>query len=304
MKYPIHPDFKMLRFAPNLTNRRWTHWYNFLLRTSFNFVRVPQDIEVSTQIISGYQGGTFEALIIRPKNIIKNAPCLVYYHGGAFFLEPASTHKESSFVYAKEAQCVVILPLFRLSIKHPFPTTIEDSYLALVWAAKNAEKLGIDEKKIAVGGDSSGGSIAAVVSQMALDRGEVSPCFQMLIYAAFDHTMTSKSMKNYTNTPFSNTKTFEVMWREYLQGVEGNPPYISALERDNFANLPPAYIETAEFDPIHDEGILYAQKLQEAGVAVVLHETKGTIHAYDTVKKSTITIESVQKRINTLKKIL
>ena len=259
-------------------------------------------MEVKRQMIGSYDNREFPVLIIRSKHIGKDVPALIYYHGGVFFLEASSAHKKSAFLYAQQSKCAVIFPLFRLSIQNKFPTTIEDSYATLIWTAQHARQIGIDPNRIAIGGDSSGGSITAVVSQMALDRKEVNICFQMLIYAAFDHTMSFKSMKKYTDAPFSNTKTFEVMWSEYLDGIEIIPDYVSALQRVDLRNLPPAYIETAEFDPTHDEGVWYAHKLQEAGVNVELNETKGTIHAYDVVNNSPITIENWNKRINALRK--
>ena len=130
--------------------------------------------------------------------------------------------------------------------------------------------LGIDKDKIAIGGDSAGGNLAACVAQMALDRKEISLCFQLLVYPVCDHTLSTASMYTFQDTPLWNAPSSKLMWDVYLKGKDRNnlPKYVSSLQRTDLKGLPPTYIETAEFDCLRDEGLLYAQKLNDTNITV------------------------------------
>ncbi len=220
------------------------------------------------------------------------------------FIEAAQAHKKMMFEYAEKANCVIVFPHYRVSLNNPFPTSLEDCYSALKWANDHTAILGIDKNKMAIGGDSAGGNLAACVAQMALDRQEVHLCFQLLIYPVCDHTLSTASMQEFQDTPLWNAPSSKLMWDVYLTGKDRNnlPKYISSLQRTDLKGLPPAYIETAEFDCLRDEAILYAQKLKDNNIAVELNQTKGTIHAYDIIEKSKITQDSIQCRVTALRK--
>ncbi|MGM9681872.1 MAG: competence protein CoiA family protein [Eubacteriales bacterium] len=214
------------------------------------------------------------------------APCLVYYHGGGFIFGGAGYHYKLAKQYAMDLPCKVVFVQYRFAPKNPHPTPSEDCYAALRWTFENAEQLNVDKTKIAVGGDSAGGALAAAVCQMARDRGTDKPLFQLLFYPVTDCRMQTESCKEYTYTPMWNAKLSVTMWRGYIQ--DENAPdiaYASPMEAKSFDDLPGAYVETAEFDRLHDEGMAYAQALRGAGVAVELYETKGTMHGFDIVEK-------------------
>jgi len=302
-RYNIHKDFTFLRFVPN--TRKWMiPAFNALFKWHFKSTKPPKGIELGSQRINGFDSGEIEILVFRPKNIEPNAPCLVYCHGGGFFIEAAAAHKLAMFEYAEKANCVIVFPHYRVSLNSPFPTSLEDCYAALKWANDHAASLGIDPNHIAIGCDSAGGNLAACAAQMALDRREIKVTFQFLVYPVCDHTMSTASMQTFQDTPLWNAPSSKLMWDVYLSGVDRSkmPPYLSTLQRVNLAGLPPAYIETAEFDCLRDEAILYAKRLAAAGIEVELNETQGTIHAYDIIRNSDITQMSMERRVAALRK--
>jgi len=256
-----------------------------------------RDITVRKQTISGGGGDPIEVFIMEPK-YIGTDKCLIYYHGGGFFFEGAGYHYRNAKAYALQVPCKVLFVQYRLAPKHPFPIPAEDSYSALVWALENAEALGIRRDKIALGGDSAGGCLAAAVSQMARDRAlPVKLRFQLLIYPFVDQSMDSDSNRRFTDTPMWNSTLSAQMAGGYVQdpNVE-NFVYASPIE-GRPEGLPQAYIETAEFDCLHDDGIRYAQKLRSAGIIVCLNETEGTMHGFDIVQRAPTTKAAVAARI-------
>jgi acetyl esterase/lipase len=301
-KYNIHKDFAFLRFVPN-TKIWMVPAFNALFKWHFKSTKVPKNIEQTSHQIKGFENKDIEVLVFKPQNIQNNAPCLVYCHGGGFFIEAAQAHKKMMFEYAEKANCVIVFPNYRVSLNNSFPTSLEDCYSALKWANENTKMLGIAPNKIAIGGDSAGGNLAACIAQIALDRQEINLCFQFLVYPVCDHTLSTESMKSFQDTPLWNAPSSKLMWDVYLKGKDRNqlPKYVSPLQRIDLKGLPPTYIETAEFDCLRDEGLLYAQKLTDSNIKVELNQTKGTIHAYDIIEKSSITQDSIQRRVIALR---
>jgi acetyl esterase/lipase len=227
-----------------------------------------------------------------------SAPCLVYYHGGGFFFGGAGYHYKLAKRYALEADCKVVFAQYRLAPKHPHPTPAEDCYAVLRWTYENAEGLGVDRGRIAVGGDSAGGALAAAVCHMARDRHTDMPCFQLLVYPVTDRRMQTESCRVFTDTPMWHSRLSAKMWQGYVQ--EEDPPnlaYASPMEAARFDGLPPAYVETAEFDSLRDEGEAYAEALRGAGVSVVLNATKGTMHGFDIVENAPTAQAAAEARI-------
>ena len=184
--------------------------------------------------------------------------------------------------------------LKRLSIANPFPAPFNDCYATLSWVHANAHDLGVDPERVALIGDSAGGALAAGVAQQALDRGENPVCAQILIYPVTDHETKTESALKFTDTPFWKTASNRNMWNVYLRESEHKksggsapvPSYAAPLHRESFAGLPPAWVEVAEFDPMLDEGRLYAEALRGAGVPVEFREVKSAIHGFDLVEGS------------------
>jgi len=270
------------------------------------FLWKNKEICVQTYHIAGYDGTEFPCFVLSPKRLPEKAPCLIYYHGGGFVLEAAGYHYHNAMRYAKEVGCKVIFPLYRLAPQHPFPAFFEDCYCAFAWAFEHAGKLGIDTARIGVGGDSAGSTLAVGVCLMAKQRNHpVKFRFQMLPYPFLDARNSSESCKRFTDTPMWNSSLSDRIG-PMTKAPRTHPNYIwySPVEAESFAGLPPAYIETAEFDCLHDDGILYANLLRRAGIEVALNETKSTMHGFDIATKAPTTLAAVQQRIAFMKRMI
>ncbi len=302
-KYNIHSDFKKYKNVNPPLSPLLLPLMNTLTASMTNKEKSTKGVRATKKKIPSYQNGMIELTIYEPEEIEKNAPCLIYLHGGAFALKAAPYHKKLVCEYALKTPCIVIFVDYRLAPKYAFPVGVEDCYAAFEWVCKNAEVLGIDKNRIAIGGDSAGGALAAAVNLMARDRKATSVCFQMLIYPVTDARQITESIKNYKDTPMWNSKLNEKMWKLYLKdGVHCKREYASPMEATSFENLPDTYIEVSEYDCLRDEGINYAEALQKSGIHVELYKPTGTIHGYDIAGKSEIVIQSVERRLEVLKK--
>lgn len=263
-----------------------------------------RELDVSRHEIESYDGARIECFLMSPKSAGDNAPCLIYLHGGGFVLKAAGYHYKNAMRYAKEVGCKVVFVNYRLAPEHPHPVFFEDAYAAMCRTYDNAEKLGIDRDRIGIGGDSAGSTLAVGVSMMARDRKHpVKFAFQMLPYPYLDARNQSESCKKFTDTPMWNS-TLSGRIAPMTRADRSRPDYVwySPVEAESFEGLPPAYIETAEFDCLHDDGILYAEKLRETGIDVVLNETKGTMHGFDIVQKAAPTKTALNARIEFMRR--
>lgn len=296
-KYPISKEFfPFNKFAPPLS-RKFVLLAQKHMKTPKLLWKDPE-LDVQTRKIPGYQDGEIEVFIISPKDLPTPAPCLVNFHGGGFVFEGSNSHFKMAMAYAKESRCKVVYVRYRLAPKHPFPYPQEDCYAALCWVHDHAAELGIDPSRIAVGGDSAGGTLSVVSCLMARDRmAAVKPLFQLLIYPSLDGRGCSESFRKYTDTPMWNSTLSKKVGP--LLGIDPSSlplAWRSPVEADSHADLPPAYIEVAEFDCLHDDGVLYAQLLQDNGIPVEFHEAKGTMHGFDTVFNAPTSQAMLKKR--------
>jgi len=209
------------------------------------------------------------------------SPALVYFHGGGWVLGDLESHDHVCRALANSASCVVLSVDYRLAPEHKFPAAVEDSYAATVWIADHADELGIDVSRIAVGGDSAGGNLAAVVSQMARDSGGPKLVFQLLIYPGTDMMMNLPSVDENADGPLLTKAAMHWFVDNYLNGEEDRTnPLASPLLASSLKDLPPAFIITAECDPLRDEGEAYALRLEEAGVPVEVEQYEGMPHGF------------------------
>jgi acetyl esterase len=208
-------------------------------------------------------------------------PLLVYYHGGGWVLGNLDQVDATCRELANAAGCVVVSVDYRLAPEHTYPAAAEDSYAAFRWVADNASALGGDSRRIAMGGDSAGGNLAAVVCLMAKERGGPSPSFQALVYPVTDHSFETASYRDNAEGYLLTTTAMRWFWDQYLnEPGEGRQPYASPLRAEDLSGLPPALIITAEFDPLRDEGEAYGERLRQAGVPVVVSRYDGMIHGF------------------------
>lgn len=302
-KYPISKEYGIFRyFKPPVYAPIFPIAAKLLTAPSFLFK--DGTLLVKEHKIKSFDGCELTVYVISPKNLKKDAPCLINFHGGGFVFEGAFHHYRLAMAYAKTVGCKVIYVKYRLGPKYKFPVPMEDCYSVLEWVYKNAESLGIDKNNIAVGGDSAGGTLSAAVCLMNRDRKREIPIrFQLLVYPFLDMRNESASAKKYTDTPMWNSVLTAKVKPLLMPDGEVNISYISPVESENLSDLPPAYIETAEFDCLHDDGILYAELLEKEGTEVELFETKGTMHGYDIALKSPTALKAIKKRTDYMKKM-
>ena len=208
-------------------------------------------------------------------------PALVYFHGGGFVYCSIETHDVLCRQLARDAGCAVISVEYRRAPEHTYPAAPEDCYAATRWVAERAAEIGVDPARIAVGGDSVGGNLAAVVALMARDRGGPGLRQQLLIYPVTNHAFDTASYRENAEGLLLTRQMMQTFWGYYLEREsDGGDAYASPLRAPNLSGLPRAYVVTAEFDPLRDEGAAYAERLRRAGVAVTHAHYSGMIHGF------------------------
>lgn len=209
-------------------------------------------------------------------------PVLVYFHGGGWTIGSLASWDSLCRSLSNAAGCVTVSVDYRLAPEHKFPAGPEDCYAATDWVAKNAASIGGDPARIAVGGDSAGGNLAAVVSLMARDRGGPQLGFQLLIYPATDAGLDTPSQQQFQEDGYILSRQDMVwFWGHYLKSDKDKTnPYACPAEASSLRGLPPALVVTAGFDPLRDEGETYAARLQEAGVKTQCIRYEGVTHGF------------------------
>ena len=243
--------------------------------------RVPVEVEpvqsVTDLSCPGAQG-SIALRCYRPSEAPASA-VLVWFHGGGWTIGDIETSDPTCRALANASQAAVVSVEYRLAPEHPFPAAVEDCWAALRWVAGKADDLGVDPSRLAVGGDSAGGNLAAVTTLMARDAGGPSIGFQLLVYPATDGRLDWPSLRENGTGYFMTTEDVEWFYRQYA------PPdrrdwRMSPLLATDHSRLPPALVLTAEFDPIRDEGEAYAGLLAGAGVPTDSIRYDGMIHGF------------------------
>ncbi|MCG0064911.1 alpha/beta hydrolase [Streptomyces tricolor] len=212
---------------------------------------------------------------------------VVWLHGGGYVMGSVDTEHPWAARMASLSGAVVVSVDYRLAPEHPFPAALDDGYAVLTWLAEHAAELGIDPGRIAVGGHSAGGGLAAAVALRARDRQGPPIRFQLLNQPQLDDRQETWSQRNFTDTPWMNRDKITASWRHYL-GSRPATAHAAPARATDLSGLPSAYIATAEFCPNRDEDIAYAVRLLQAGVSVELHQWPGTFHGSQAILSAEI----------------
>ena len=263
--------------------------------------KAPEGMEETEIVTEGTQNLSVKTTVFSMAGAQEEMPALIYVHGGAFAYKAAAYQKKLAMIYAEEAGCRVFFPHYHLAPKYPYPGAYEDVMALYRYVTEHARELGVDPTRIGIAGDSAGASLAALVCNRWEEENVKMPCLQMLVYPVTDARMETESMKLFTDTPNWDSRANERMW-DYYCGKDGEKrDKASPMWCDLPSALPGTYIETTEFDCLHDEGQAYAEKLKQAGVDVEINETEGTFHGYDAAIDTQIVKQQIDRRISFLR---
>jgi len=208
-------------------------------------------------------------------------PTLVYFHGGGWVIGSLDSHDGTCRELARKVGCAVVSVDYRLAPEHRYPAAAEDCYAATCWVAERGAELGVDPTRLAIGGDSAGGNLAAVVAQMVRDRGGPALAFQLLIYPVTDSDFSRASYQENAVGYLLEAEAMRWFWDHYVpDAAQRREPYCAPLQATDLSGLPPALVLTAELDPLRDEGEAYGRRLAEAGVPVTVTRYDGMIHGF------------------------
>jgi len=281
---PLNPAVKVLldqmaaQDAPSLTSLPVE-----AVRQAFRALRgmagVPEPVDsVEDRTVPG-PAGEIPVRVYKPEGDA-SLPVPVSFHGGGWVIGDLETHDTVCRSLANAAGCIVMSVDYRLAPEHKFPAAVEDAYAATEWAAANAAEIGGDPARIAVGGDSAGGNLAAVVAQMARNRGPAL-AYQLLAYPVTNFDLETPSYQENAEGYFLTKETMRWFWDLYLHDEsEGADPKASPLRAPDVSGLPPGIVIAPEYDPLRDEGEAYGKRLQEAGVDFEIWRAEGMIHGF------------------------
>jgi acetyl esterase len=230
--------------------------------------------------IPGPGGHEIPLRVYRPRDD-HPLPIVVWFHGGGWTIGSIETHDMTCRSLANGVGCVVVSVDYRLAPEHKFPAAVEDALAATQWVADHATEVGGDPARVAVAGDSAGGNLAAVVSLLARDAGGPDLVFQLLVYPVTDHEFESASMVENATGYYLERVSMRWFCHEYLNDESDGADWrFSPVRAPDLTRLPPAFVLTAEFDPLRDQGERYARELEAAGTAVELRRYDGVFHGF------------------------
>lgn len=263
-----------------------------------------RDLEIEDHQVPGSSDHETQLLvrIYRPRKATSALPALLYLHGGGFFCGDHTTDDTRCAHYAVEAHCVVLSVAYSLAPEKPFPAALKDCYRALEFLWDRSDQLNIDRDRIAIGGSSAGANLAAAIALLTRDRSGPNLCFQLLLVPALDDRLQTASAVEFTDVPDFARPEAEVMWRWYLgERTTDVSPYAAPTRAKDLSRLPDAYVLCAGLDPLRDEGLEYAHRLTEAGVAVELHLVPSIPHGFASIPSAAISKRLLSEQVEILR---
>lgn len=306
----IHPELQpSAKRFPRIIYNRKTVWLFRLLTDLMPSPREIEGVRVENIFIPRQDGRTNLRLrIYKPESIDARTPALIWMHGGGYLIGKPEQDDGSCAQFVRELGIAVVSVDYRLSPRYPFPAALDDCYAALQWAASHPEESGIDPARIAVGGASAGGGLAAALAQLAHDRKEIEPAFQLLVYPMLDdRTVLRTDIDDSQNITWDHQSN-RYGWESYLGrkcGAENVPTYSVPARRADLSGLPPAWIGVGDLDIFHAEDVTYAQRLREHGVECDIDIVLGAFHGFDVFGPQILVVREFRRsQIAALKKHL
>jgi len=306
----VRPDLQVaVKMSPSLHYSSKNLWLIRLLISLIPAPKAPKDVSIKNIKIDNKGGSASIRLrIYQPANHTSAAPVLIWMHGGGYIIGKPEMEDTLCIQFVRELGISIVSVDYRLAPKHPFPAGLDDCYSALMWAKHNSKQLGFDATRIAVGGTSAGGGLAAALTQLAYDRKEVSPIFQLLTYPMLDDRTVLRTDIDDSNSPTWSQKSNRFGWESYLAKKYGSdeiPTYSVPARREDLSGLPPAWIGVGTLDVFYKEDMAYAQRLKEAGVACDLNIVEGAFHGFDVFDPQLSIVQEFRKsQIAALRKYL
>ncbi|ONI63861.1 alpha/beta hydrolase [Leifsonia sp. ALI-44-B] len=279
----FHPDLAIGRFIPPVSVG--PRLATLAQRGGRRERGIPEDMLIDDVQVPGVNGAPpVNVRLYRPRILNGVAPALLWIHGGGMVLGDHLQDEASNIAFARTLGITVASVNYRLAPAHPAPAAVEDAYAALSWLVEHATERGIDASRIAIGGASAGGGVAAGLALYAHDRGDIRPAFQLLVYPMIDDRTVLRTDMDTKNvrvwTPGSN----RFGWTSYLAQEPGSAdvsPYAAPARREDVSGLPPAWIGVGTLDLFHDEDLRYAERLAAAGVPCEITLVEGAFHGFD-----------------------
>lgn len=283
----LHPDLSRARLLPAPSFGPRTARMAQRLTDRMRPGRAPADLSIEERTVPGPEGAPPLGLrVYRPRALAAPSPALLWTHGGGYLFGSPVQDEQGSIEFARELGITVVALRYRKAPGHTAPAPVEDAYAALSWTVDNAELLGVDPDRIAIGGASAGGGITAALALMCRDRGGPGPLFQLLVYPMLDDRTTLRTDLDGLGARMWSVASNQYAWRAYLgeePGGERVSPYAAPARQEDLSGLPPAWIGVGTLDLFHDEDLAYAERLQAAGVPCRTTVVPGAFHGFDTV---------------------
>ncbi len=260
------------------------------------------DVAIRHETIPGRHGGpAVDIRLYSPSERSGPVPGVVWCHGGGFIMGSPDSDHARCLRYAAGAGVVVVSPDYRLAPEHRFPAGLDDCSAALDWLVAEAEALGVDPARVAVGGTSAGAALAAGMALRERDRGGAAPALLVLVCPVTDNRLTSASIRQFRDLPGWNGTASELMWRHYLPTDGAVFTYAAPNRAQSLRGLPPTHITIAELDPLRDEGLGFAERLRQDGVPTTVRLYADVPHGFDSLLPSSdISTRSVDAQIRAL----
>lgn len=301
----IHPQLRQIaKMSPKFSFGKKNLWLITKMMNLLPGSKGPEDVFISAQD----NREKIHLRIYKPESSDIPTPVLLWMHGGGYVMGRPEMDDRSSAEYAYALGITVVSVDYRLAPKYPFPAALNDCISALNWVVSNSQQLGVDSNRIAIGGASAGGGLAAALIQYTHDRQEINPIFQLLVYPMLDDRTVLRTDVDDCHNVSWDQKSNRFGWESYLGQKCGSnevPIYSVPAHRTDLSGLPPAWIGVGSLDIFHDEDIAYAQRLTKCGVDTVLEIIPGAFHGFDVFNPRLPVVQDFRKsQMAALKKYL